>query len=170
MIKIREENKADVTGIREINVKAFGQSEEADIIDKLRSNCTLFISLIAELDNKIVGYILFTLVTIESENGMIEGTGLAPMAILPGYQKQGIGASLVEEGFKRINQNRCPFVVVLGHSDYYPRFGFEPASKYGVRCEWEVPDEAFMIKIFDKSKLDKITGIAKYRIEFNESM
>ncbi|MEE8597524.1 MAG: N-acetyltransferase [bacterium] len=170
MITIRQEKKQDIEVIRQLNNKAFGQSQEADIIDKLRNNYNHFLSLVAELDNKIVGHILFTPVIIEADKVAIEGVGLAPMAVLPKYQKQGIGSILVIKGLEKVKQSGCPFVIVLGHSEYYPKFGFEPASRYGIRSEWEVPDEAFMIVVFDKSKLQGISGVAKYRSEFAEAM
>jgi len=170
MVLIREEKKQDIEAIRQVNIKAFGQSQEADIVDKLRNNCSPFLSLVAEVDNKIAGHILFTPVLIETDTGMVEGMGLAPMAVLPEYQKQGIGSNLAIKGLEKVKQSVCPFVIVLGHSDYYPKFGFEPASRYGIRSEWEVPDEAFMVILFDKSKSDTISGIAKYRSEFAEAV
>jgi len=170
MILIREEKKQDIEVIRQVNNEAFGQPQEAGIVDKLRNNCNPFLSFVAELDSKVVGHILFTPVIIETSKGTVKGMGLAPMAVLPEYQKQGIGSKLVRKGLEKLEEIRCPFVIVLGHSEYYPRFGFVPASHYGIRSEWKVPDEAFMIIVFDKSKLDGISGVAKYQPEFAEAM
>lgn len=169
-IKIRRENKEDNESIHLLNVEAFGQAEEANIVDKLRNNCDTFLSFIAEIDGNIVGHILFTVVTIESDQGVINGMGLAPMAVLPESQKQGIGSNLVLHGLEKLRQIGCSFVVVLGHSEYYPKFGFEPAIRYGIRCEWDVPDEVFMIKVFDELKMNGLSGVAKYRHEFSEGM
>ena len=96
------------------------------------------------------------------------GMGLAPMAVLPYRQRQGIGSRLVRHGLDILRTRRCPFVVVVGHPDYYPRFGFERASTRGVRCQWEgVPDEAFMIAVLDPAIALPRPGMARYRDEFN---
>lgn len=97
--------------------------------------------------------------------------GLAPMAVKPDRQKQGIGSSLVERGLEILREQGCPFVIVLGHPEYYPRFGFERASKYGLLSQWEgVPDEAFMVIVLDQTALESVSGVAKYRAEFDEAM
>jgi putative acetyltransferase len=90
--------------------------------------------------------------------------------VLPKYQRLGIGSKLVDAGIEELNERGCPFVIVLGHPEYYPRFGFEPASRFGIKCEWDVPDEAFMIRMLDPSKMSSRTGVARYRPEFAESM
>ena len=95
---------------------------------------------------------------------------LAPMAVLPEYQRQGIGTALVRTGIAKLREKLCPFIIVLGHPEYYPRFGFEPASHHGVRSEWEVPDEAFMIRLLDDIETDGSSALAKYRREFTEAM
>ena len=92
------------------------------------------------------------------------------MAVLPSLQRQGIGSRLVVEGLARLRSAGCPFVVVLGHHEYYPRFGFEPASRYGVRCQWEdVPDEAFMIMVTEEGAIPAEGGVIRYREEFDEA-
>ena len=100
--------------------------------------------------------------------------GFAPqdnLAVLPEYQQQGIGSRLVRHGLEYLKSAGCPFVIVLGHPTYYPRFGFEPASKYKLKCQWDgVPDEAFMVLVFDKDALPKDGGVARYRAEFDEAM
>lgn len=97
--------------------------------------------------------------------------GLASMAVLPSRQREGIGSNLVKQGLKVLRDRFCPFVIVLGNPDYYPRFGFELASKYSITSQWEdVPDEAFMILIFDEVAMESIAGVAKYRDEFDETI
>ena len=97
--------------------------------------------------------------------------GLAPMAVLPERQRDGIGSALVEQGLRLLEDRACPFVIVIGHPDYYPRFGFELASKYDITCQWEgVPDEAFMILILDEAAMEGVAGLVRYRDEFNESV
>ncbi|NIO00709.1 MAG: GNAT family N-acetyltransferase [Candidatus Latescibacteria bacterium] len=168
MIVIREEHAQDTKAIREVNVRAFGQSTEADIVDKLRKNCNDLLSLVAVINDRIVGHILFSEARIECENRTVQGMALAPMAVLPEHQRQGIGSELIKVGIDKLSNSNCPFVIVLGHPEYYPRFGFEPASRHGIRCEWEVSDDTFMVLIIDKSEMKGISGVAKYRPEFVE--
>lgn len=171
MIKIRKENPSDISDVRKLNDSAFIQPQEGSIVDKLREKCNEILSLVAVHENKIVGHILFSPVTIEGKTKNIKGMGLAPMAVLPELQNQGIGSKLVMAGLDEIKRTACPFIIVLGHEKYYPRFGFVPASKYGVRCQWEnVPDGVFMIMILNKKEFDGFSGTAKYREEFNEAV
>jgi len=166
-ITIRVEKPGDESFIRKINLAAFEQSAEADIVDVLRNNCSEFVSLVADEDKNIVGHILFTPAVIESGEKLISGIGLAPMAVLPEYQNKGIGSILIVAGLEKMKQLNSPFVIALGHPNYYPKFGFELASSYGIMCEYDgVPDEAFMILILNKDKMKNLKGVAKYRPEF----
>ena len=170
MAGVREELPEDINAIRLVNMRAFGRTEEADIIDKLRQDCSDLLSLVAVRQNDIVGHILFSPAIVESGDGTTRGMGLAPMAVRPDCQRQGIGSELIRAGIAALKRRRCPFVIVLGHPEYYPRFGFERASRYGIRSEWQVPDEAFMILILDESLAQTISGVAKYRPEFAEAV
>jgi len=171
MITIRNEAPEDIQPIRTINENAFGQPAEANIVDQLRQNCPGFVSLVAANEDDIVGHIVFSPALIETQNQKIKGMGLAPMAVFPEYQRQGIGSLLVEAGLAEMKRKQQPFVIVLGHSEYYPRFGFVPASRYNFACEYDgVPDEAFLIIVFQEDMLQGISGIAKYRPEFAAAM
>lgn len=171
MISIREETPGDVSVIRRINEQAFGCSEEADVVDTLRESCDGLLSLVAEWGGQIVGHILFSPVTITAERGIVHGMGLAPMAVFPRYQRRGIGSALVRHGLALLLERGCPFVIVLGHPEYYPRFGFERASQYGITSQWDdVPDDAFMIRVFDESVMAGVSGVARYRDEFDAAM
>ena len=171
MITIRLEKPEDIPFVRIINERAFGQPAEADIVDKLRQNCPEALSLVAEDEGYILGHILFTPVTVETDEKSIQGMGLGPMAVLPERQREGIGSIIVEYGLKVLQDRSCPFIIVLGHAEYYPRFGFEIASKYGLTSQWDgVPDEAFMVLIFDEIALERVSGIARYRKEFTEAI
>jgi putative acetyltransferase len=171
LVLIREEMEADRPAIRRLNEEAFGQSTEATIVDRLRSSCDPLLSLVAVLDERVVGHILFSPVILESDGRERNGMGLGPMAVVPSLQNQGIGSRLVEEGLSRMRSAGCPFVVVLGHHDYYPRFGFRRASEYGVRCQWAgVPDEAFMIIINEEGAIPTEGGVVYYRKEFGEAI
>ena len=170
MVRIREEQPQDIKAIREVNIRAFGQTQEADIVEKLRQNCDELLSLVALKQNQVVGHILFSPVIVENEDRTVQGMGLAPMAVLPAHQSQGFGSELIRAGVEKLKSWRCPFVIVLGHPAYYPRFGFEPANLYGIQSEWEVPDNAFMILVLNKSEMQDISGMARYRREFAESL
>ncbi len=171
MIVVREERLDDIAVIRKINEMAFGQPMEANIVDKLRENCSDLLSLVAVREGQVVGHILFSPVRIEGEGRMVEGTGLAPMAVLPAWQHQGIGSMLIRAGISMLKNKGCPFVIVLGHPGYYPRFGFEGASGYGIRSQWsEVPDGAFMILVLNSEAVAGTSGTARYRDEFDEAM
>lgn len=171
VITIRKEQKGDTEQIRNVNIRAFGQAAEADVVDALRTACPEGVSLVALYQGKIIGHILFTPAVIEAKEKKCWGTGLAPMSVLPEFQRQGIGTKLVQAGLDEIRKTRQPFVIVLGHPEYYPRFGFVRASHYGIVSQWEgVPDEAFMILVLDESELKNASGIGKYRAEFDSAM
>jgi putative acetyltransferase len=171
VIRIRLEEPRDILAVRNINEQAFGEPAEADIVDKLRVSCPDAVSLVAVEDGCVVGHIFFTPATVEGESGAIVGMGLAPMAVLAERQREGIGSALVRRGLEILRARGCPFVIVLGHPQYYPRFGFESASKYGLKCQWEgVPEEAFMVIIFDEARMEGVSGVARYRDEFDEAM
>lgn len=170
MITIRHERPdADATAVRRINELAFGQPAEADLVERLRAACGAALSLVAEDEAVVVGHILFTPVTVESAGERVVGMGLAPMAVLPERQRTGIGSQLVLRGLDMLRDRRCPFVVVVGHPEYYPRFGFEPASRHGLASQWDgVPDAAFMAVILDPAVMAGVSGVASYRDEFND--
>lgn len=170
-ITIRHEVASDVDAVRRVNLAAFDHAMEADLVDTLRRTCRASLSLVAELDGQVVGHILFTPASLDTGGGLIEGMALAPMAVLPPLQRKGIGSRLVEEGLQILRDTACPFVILVGHADYYPRFGFEPASRHGLECQWEgVPDEAFMVAILDSARLEGVSGVARYRDEFDAAM
>ena len=150
--------------------QSFKRAAEAKLADKLRQACDDFLSLVAEDNGTIVGHIMFTPVLVK--NGQeTEGMGLAPMAVIPARQRQGIGTLLVESGLQILKEKGCPVVIVLGHPGYYPRFGFQPASIYNIRSQWEdVPGEAFMVLIMDSSAMQNVSGVATFREEFNEAL
>jgi putative acetyltransferase len=170
MAVIREEQQGDIAAIREINDQAFGQTQEGEIIDQLRGCCEELVSLVATEGEKIVGHILFSPAIIEGDGEEVRGMGLAPMAVLPEYQRQGVGSMLVQKGIEKIREMGYPFIIVLGHAEYYPRFGFEQASIYGIKSQWDVPDEAFMVMILDSGIMSGVSGTGRYREEFNQAM
>ncbi len=142
-ILIRPERSADEASVRIVNRSAFETSAEADLVDALREQADPTISLVADDGGSIVGHIFFSPVTL-SGHAAPSIMGLAPMAVLPAAQRRGIGSSLVAAGLESCRHAGSGAVVVLGHPGFYPRFGFVPASRFGMRCVYDVPDEVFM--------------------------
>jgi putative acetyltransferase len=174
VITIRAERPGDISAIRVVNERAFERREEGDIVDRLRESCPEFISLVAEprncagtLDGEVVGAILFTPAVIEGPAQRIDGMLLAPLAVLPERQRQGIGSALVRRGLELLRERGCPFVVLVGHPQYYPRFGFERALALGLICPWDgVPDEAWMACILDAAAMSGVSGVVRVRDEW----
>lgn len=168
MIKIRQENIDDYEEVYNVIKTAFETAEHADgneheLVVVLRKSDSFIpeLSLVAVKDNKIVGYILFTKIKI----GEYEELALAPLGVLPEYQKQGIGSELIKKGHKLAKVLGYHYSVVLGSDKYYTKFGYIPASKYGIKAPFEVPDENFMaIKLNDTDT--EVIGIVKYAKEF----
>jgi putative acetyltransferase len=163
-LEIREERVDDIAAARDVNRRAFGQELEGKIVDALRSNGAALLSLVASLNGQVVGHIMYSPVTV-GDNA--RGVALGPMAVAPEFQRQGIGSELIQAGNRKLKDAGFPFIIVVGHADYYPRFGFRPASEHGIHCEWDIPDEAFMLLVLDESKTNCVSGLAKYRHEFS---
>ena len=163
-VEIREEHPDDVAVVRELNRRAFGQDQESNIVDALRANGAALLSLVATVHDRVVGHIMYSPLSI---SGNVTGAALGPMAVIPERQRQGIGSKLIEAGNRKLKDAGCPFIIVVGHADYYPRFGFRPASEHGIKCEWDLPDDVFMLLVLDEAKMKDVSGLAKYRHEFS---
>jgi len=164
-MRIRPEEPSDRLAVRAVNEAAFGSSLEADIVERLHKNSESVVSLVAEVDSEICGHIMLSPVTINS-NGSIQLIGLGPMAVLPNHQRQGIGSNLVHEGLSQCRTKGFSAVVVLGHPEYYPRFGFAPASRYGITSKYDVPDEVFMLLELQPGSLQGVSGQVIYSDAF----
>lgn len=132
---IRKEKGSDKEQIWKVNVAAFNTDAEANLVNALRDSGNPFISLVAEEDNNIAGHILFTPVELIGNNSGLKLMGLAPMAVLPKFQKKGIGSQLVKKGIENCTAQGYDAIVVLGHAEFYPKFGFVPSVKYGIKSE-----------------------------------
>jgi putative acetyltransferase len=170
MILVRAEKDGDAEAVRAVHEAAFGGPVEADIVDALRRDCPQCVSLVATEGGDVVGHVLFSPVTVGGGGDAPAGMGLGPMAVLAAFQRRGIGSRLVRAGIAALKDAGCPFIIVLGHPDYYPRFGFVPASARGLACPWGgVPDEAFMVLMLDEAAMAGVTGLVRYRPEFDEA-
>jgi putative acetyltransferase len=163
-IAIRPEDAGDVAAVRQVNERAFGTKAEADLVGAVRGSDGS-ISLVATVRGALVGHIMFTPVTLD-EATAVRVAGLAPMSVLPEHQRAGVGTHLVRAGLAACREQGYGAVVVVGHPEYYPRFGFTPADAYRLRCEFAVPREAFMVHVLAAQVLPHLAGIVRYRPEF----
>ena len=166
-MNIREEQHTDVDGIWKINSETFESDAEANLVNALRDCGCNYISLVAEIENNVIGHILFTPVELTGNENKLKIMGLAPMAVSGEYQNQGVGSKLVSIGLEFCKSQGYDAVVVLGHPTYYPKFGFVPSIKYGIKSEYDVPDDVFMILELVPEALKDHKGIIKYSEEFN---
>jgi len=166
---IRPELKGDYEKITGLNDFAFGQKGEGRLVETLRRN-PLFIkglSLVALLEGNLVGHILFFPVLIRDGQKVFRSLALAPMAVLPGYQCKGIGTALVNTGIDEAREGKHRSVIVLGHREYYPRFGFRPAIHYGIIPPFNVPSDVFFAIELLPGGLEGVSGIVEYPPEFS---
>lgn len=168
MYIIRNEHRDDIPGVRDVNTAAFETSTEANLVDALRQQVNGLISLVAIEDDAVVGHILFSPVTLSSHPDL-PIMGLAPMAVMPARQRCGIGSALVRAGLEACRRSGFVAVVVLGHAAYYPRFGFAPASRFGMASEYDVPDEVFMGVELQTGALDGKSGTIAYHPAFADA-
>jgi len=163
---IRNETSQDQSAIHALNAAAFETDAEARLVDVLRLQAQPLVSLVAIIDDAVVGHILFSPVRL-TEQPDVSIMGLAPMAVAASLQKTGIGSELVKTGLAQCKALGFGAVAVLGHPDYYPRFGFVASTNYSIGCEYEVPDEVFMIKELSKEYLSDKPGLIQYHPAFN---
>jgi putative acetyltransferase len=167
----RPEAVEDISAIYRINAASFETPAEARIVDKLRKTGDHIISLVAEMDEEVLGHILFTEMILEPGAENFRALGLAPMAVLPEYQNKGIGSKLVKAGLEECKRIEVPAVFVLGHPEFYPRFGFIPAENFKIKSEYpDLPPGVFMAQELEEGSLKHLAGTARYHPVFNEAM
>jgi putative acetyltransferase len=167
MITIRTETSEDIAAIRHVVEMAFGQASEARLVEGLRQADALITSLVAVAEEQIVGHIAFSVLAIESQDTTMNAVALAPLAVLPAHQRRGIGSELVRRGIDHCSRAGYRAVLVLGEPAFYQRFGFIKASLHGIRCRFDVPNEAFMAAELFPDALAGYRGMVKYRPEFD---
>ena len=160
-VKLRPEQPLDAPLIWNVNKVAFGSNVEADLVDALRSGGFSKVSLVAEIKGEIVGHILFSTVTVHHATGKQVVLSLAPMAVMPNRQRMGIGSQLVKAGLNECRKLDFPFVVVLGHPDFYPRFGFSSALARHLESPFGA-GEAWMALEITSGSLSGVSGHVKY--------
>ncbi|WP_321309857.1 N-acetyltransferase [Marinifilum fragile] len=169
-ISIRPENKNDYSTISMVNDMAFGQEAEGILIEKLRKNKKFIkdLSLVACMGNEIIGHILFFPITIKGNKQEFNTLALAPMSVIPELQGLGIGSQLVEKGIAKAKNLGHKSIIVLGHENYYPKFGFKPAATFNIIAPFDVPENAFMALEIVKDALSTVEGTVEYPKEFDE--
>ncbi|MFN6527721.1 N-acetyltransferase [Nostoc sp. ChiSLP03a] len=147
MIHIRCETLLDYTAIAEVNTLAFGQENEAKLIEKIRYSDRYIseLSLVAEVENVVAAHILFSYIDLVGEE-TLQVLGLAPLAVHPQFQRQGIGSALIKAGLEIAELKKESIVIVLGHPHFYTRFGFQSSVVYEIESPFPVPEEFFMVK------------------------
>lgn len=172
MIIIRPEEPDHAAGVYQVEKDAFGRTAEADLCARLRKRKAVTISLVALDDDQVVGHVLFSPVRIAPEGSADTGLpvlGMGPVAVDPDHQGQGIGSRLIRAGLEEARQLGATAVVVLGDPRYYTRFGFQPASHFGVRFQDPaVPAKDFMLIELRRGALEGHAGVATYEPEFME--
>ena len=164
-MEIRSQRSADAPSVRAVNLAAFETSTEADLVELLSAQASPLVSLVAEEVGAIVGHILVSPVTLPGQPDLTI-MGLAPMAVVPSCQRRGIGSALVRAGLRDCKQLGFDAIVVLGHAQYYPRFGFQTASRLGLDCEYDVPDDVFMALELRPGILTGKSGTIQYHPAF----
>jgi putative acetyltransferase len=161
---VRLETPNDLPAIHSVNEAAFGQREEADLVDNLRSAGVVLVSLVAEVNTRIVGHILFSRMSVETADGSILAAALAPVAVLPEHQRRRIGERLIREGLNMLREQGEHIAIVVGHPDYYPRFGFSTEKAHCLESPF--PAEAFMAIELSPGALDGVQGKVRYPAAF----
>lgn len=176
-IIIRQEQPEDYIETENVVKSAFANEEHSDhdehnLVSRIRKSNAFIpeLSLVAvdQENNQIVGHILLSKIKIKNENEIVESLALAPLSVLPEYQNKGIGQSLVHEALRKAKELGHDSVVVLGHPEYYPKFGFKKASLWGIQAPFEVPEEAFMLIELREHALENVKGIVEYPSVFFE--
>lgn len=168
-IKLRKENREDFESVFKLIEKAFEKEEYSDhkeqfLVERLRKSEAFIpeLSIVAEVENKIVGHILFTKLQIVNELEVFESLALAPVSVLPEFQGKGIGAKLILYGHEIAERFGYQSVVLLGHDGYYPKFGYERCDKYNIKMPFDVPAENCMVISLVKDGLKRVNGNVVY--------
>jgi putative acetyltransferase len=163
-VDVRPEHPGDAAAVARINREAFGGEVEAELVERLRADGETVVSLVADEDGDLVGHILFSRLPITHDGQVLEAVALAPMAVRPGWQRQGLGGRLVREGLAACAERGARAAVVVGHPEYYPRFGFSADAARGIAAPYAGSDAFMALRLDDSS--EPLTGVARYAAAF----
>ena len=161
---IRCEEAADEPAVRTVNESAFGRPDEADLVNGLRKEGVVILSLVAEMRKQVVGHVLFSRIWIDRPDASLAAVALAPIAVLPDHQRNGIGGRLIRSGLDSLRNQGERIAIVLGHPDYYPRFGFSTEKARLIASPF--PPDAFMAVELSINALGGIRGKVRYPVAF----
>lgn len=168
MSLIREERPEDAEAVHAALVAAFGREAEARLVERLRASARIVCAMVAEEKGRVLGHVVFSRIAVESGGSEIPVLALAPLAVLPAFQRLGIGSALVSAGLERCRMERHARVLVVGDPVYYGRFGFVPASRFGLKCPFPAPEEAFMAIELEPGAFAQVSGVVRYGHEFDD--
>jgi predicted N-acetyltransferase YhbS len=176
MMKIRQETEADYAAVFQLIKTAFQDMEYSDhkeqfLVEKLRKSAAFIpeLSLVATADEQIIGFIILTKIHIDNGTQSFEALALAPVAVLPSFQGQGIGGQLIQTAHKIAKELGHQRIILLGHAEYYPRFGYELTSKYHIQLPFEAPEENCMVHALTPDALTGVSGTVVYSAPFLEA-
>jgi putative acetyltransferase len=167
-INIREERPGDEPAIYRVNELAFGEDTEPKLVDALRDAGDYTLSLVAEIRGDVVGHVLFSPLYSEMGRLLPGGIALGPLAVLPDWQRQGVGSALVREGLRLCTEAGHHYCILLGSSRYYPRFGFEPATPHGIWSQFDALNKDLQLIELAPLGLDGFTGLIRFAPAFDE--
>ena len=174
-INIRTENKSDYQAVFELIEKAFETEEYSDhteqfLVERLRNSSDFIpaLSIIAEFDSRVVGHILLTKIKINNSEQSFDSLSLAPVSVLPGFQKRGIGGMLIKAAHKKAEELGHQSIILIGHKAYYPKFGYSEAAEFGIELPFDAPRENCMAIELVKNGLNGVMGMVEYPKEFYE--
>jgi putative acetyltransferase len=166
-VSVKLETPADLQAIRWVNTAAFGRPAEANLVDVLRRHGQIIMSVVAAIEQEVVGHVLLTEVTLMPTVPGLRMLGLGPIAVLPKFQGQGVGSALMQEAIGLAAAHGWQAIVALGNSEFYARFGFVPAREVGLGCEFRVPAKSFAVLELRPGILEGLRGVVRYQPEFS---
>lgn len=174
-VHIRQEISDDYQHVRALVKAAFADLTYSDqtehfLVERLRNAPTFIpeLSLVAEVDGQVVGHILLTRILIQGDRMQTPSLALAPVSVHPDFQGQGIGGALIRTSHEIAQQQGYHSIILLGHEDYYPRFGYQPTADFGIQLPFEAPPQNCMLIELQPGCLDKVSGVVEYPPEFME--
>jgi len=168
MPSIRPEQARDFDTVRALLLASFGNEAQARLADRLRASGKIASALVAEEKERILGYIVFSKIVAGSEGGEVSALALAPLAVVPAFQRLGIGSALVSAGLERCRSERHSRLLLLGDPAYFARFGFAPAKRFGLKCPFPADENSFMAIELEPGAFASVSGTVRFGHEFDD--